>query len=101
MHTRRFRLIATGLVLVVAAPAFAQGNRTDHWVATWATAVVGRPQPGTAPQPPPPPPPPPAPLGPPHRPPPRQAPPVAGRAGRHRSRLSSSPIRHCGRSSAH
>jgi lysophospholipase L1-like esterase len=51
MHTRRFRLIASALVLFVAAPAFAQGSRGDHWVATWATAVVGRPQPGSAPQP--------------------------------------------------
>jgi len=51
MNTRRFRLIASALVLFVAAPVFAQGNRSDHWVATWATAVVGRPQPGTAPQP--------------------------------------------------
>lgn len=51
MHTCRFRSIVLALAFFIAMPAFAQNGRGDHWVATWATAVVGRPQPGTVPQP--------------------------------------------------
>jgi lysophospholipase L1-like esterase len=40
------RLLAAALVLFTAAPAFAQTRRGDHWVATWATALVARAQPG-------------------------------------------------------
>jgi lysophospholipase L1-like esterase len=39
------RLITLALILLVAAPAIAQTRRTDHWVATWATALVQRAQP--------------------------------------------------------
>src|SRR5688572_25099690 len=41
------RVLALLLVLVIAAPALAQ-NRSDKWVATWATALVARAQPGGA-----------------------------------------------------
>jgi lysophospholipase L1-like esterase len=51
MHTFRTRILALALVVLTSIPAFAQGSRTDHWVGTWATAVVARPQPGTGPQP--------------------------------------------------
>jgi lysophospholipase L1-like esterase len=40
------RLVALTLILLTAAPAIAQTRRTDHWVATWATALVQRAQPG-------------------------------------------------------
>ena len=39
------RVLAVLLVLLVAVPAFAQERRGEHWVATWATALVARPQP--------------------------------------------------------
>src|ERR1044071_5349032 len=41
------RLIVLALVLFTAAPAWAQ-KKTDHWVTTWATAVVARPAPPAA-----------------------------------------------------
>ena len=43
MLTRR-SLVLT-LVLITAAPSFAQTRRAEHWVATWATALVARAQP--------------------------------------------------------
>jgi lysophospholipase L1-like esterase len=36
------------LVLAIAAPGFAQTRANEKWVATWATALVARPQPGGA-----------------------------------------------------
>jgi len=39
------RLWVCALVVLVAAPAFAQSKKNEHWVATWATALVSRPQP--------------------------------------------------------
>lgn len=46
---RRFeRLTAVVIVLVTALPVAAQSrneSRNEHWVATWATALVSRPQP--------------------------------------------------------
>src|SRR5262245_45591252 len=33
------------LAALVAAPTFAQNNKNEHWVATWATSLVSRPQP--------------------------------------------------------
>jgi lysophospholipase L1-like esterase len=39
------RLVGIALVLVLATPAFAQKKSNEHWVATWATALVSRPQP--------------------------------------------------------
>src|SRR5688500_1905319 len=39
------RLVALLLVVLSAAPALAQG-RNERWVATWATALVARAQPG-------------------------------------------------------
>src|SRR5262245_60182931 len=39
------RLTGIALVLVLATPAFAQTKKNEHWVATWATALVSRPQP--------------------------------------------------------
>src|SRR4051794_19365580 len=76
MQMIRTRVIALALVVFTAVPAFAQSRRGDHWVGTWATAVVARPQPGTAPPGPPP--------GPPAATPPVNAggpPPAAGRQG--------------------
>jgi lysophospholipase L1-like esterase len=41
------RLAVLALVLLTAAPAWAQAKKTqDHWITTWATAVVARAQPG-------------------------------------------------------
>ena len=41
------RLAILLLVLLTAAPAWPQARRNpEHWVTTWATAVVARPQPG-------------------------------------------------------
>ena len=51
MERLQTRWLTLALVLSLAVSAFAQGSRTDHWVGTWATAVVARPQPGTGPQP--------------------------------------------------
>jgi lysophospholipase L1-like esterase len=42
------RLVALFLVLAIAAPAAAQTRVTEKWVATWATALVARAQPGGA-----------------------------------------------------
>src|SRR5574342_1331957 len=39
------RVLVCVLVLLIAAPAFAQKKSNEHWVATWATALVSRPQP--------------------------------------------------------
>jgi hypothetical protein len=64
------RAAALALVLFTVLPALASAK--DHWVGTWATAVVGRPQPGTAPQP--------GPAGPPPATPGRQAGPAAAPA---------------------
>jgi lysophospholipase L1-like esterase len=50
MYTKRFLAMmaasaVVGLVLVTAqTPILAQGSRGEHWVGTWATAVVARPQ---------------------------------------------------------
>ena len=38
------RLLVLTLAVLMASPALAQNRRTDHWVATWATALVARPQ---------------------------------------------------------
>jgi len=80
------------LVLLTAGPAFAQNKKTEHWVATWATALVARPLPaarGAGPGGPPPAAPPavavtPAPSGPAPAAPgpaPQAAPPAGGRGG--------------------
>jgi lysophospholipase L1-like esterase len=39
------RLALIVIVALAATPAGAQNRRTDHWVATWATALVSRPVP--------------------------------------------------------
>ena len=39
------RMMTVALLLLLAAPAFAQTKKTEHWVATWATALVARPLP--------------------------------------------------------
>src|SRR5262245_42356193 len=39
------RVMAIALVLLTAVPAFAQNKKPEHWVATWATALVARPVP--------------------------------------------------------
>ena len=39
------RPIALFLLLLTAAPALGQQSRREHWVATWATALVSRPLP--------------------------------------------------------
>ena len=47
MSTKLTRLAGVALALYVLAghpPALAQNGRADHWVGTWATAVVPRPQ---------------------------------------------------------
>jgi len=47
MSTKTLRLIGVGLALYVLAgnaPVLAQNDRADHWVGTWATALVARPQ---------------------------------------------------------
>ena len=47
MSTRLTRLAGVALALYVLAgqpPVLAQNGRADHWVGTWATAVVPRPQ---------------------------------------------------------
>lgn len=44
------RAAALAIVLVVPLPVVAQGRDHEHWVGTWATAVVGRPEPGAGPQ---------------------------------------------------
>jgi len=44
---KALRFFSVGLALYVLAgnaPALAQNGRADHWVGTWATAVVARPQ---------------------------------------------------------
>jgi len=39
------RLAILALILLTASPAWAQARRTqEHWITTWATAVVARPQ---------------------------------------------------------
>src|SRR5262247_2033003 len=81
------RVMTLALVLLTASPAFAQNKKTEHWVATWATALVARPLPaarGAGPGGPPPAAPPavavtPAPSGP--APAPQAAPPAGGRGG--------------------
>ena len=69
MQTIRTRAIALVLLIATAVPAVAQSRRGDHWVGTWATAIVGRPQPGATPP------------GPPPGPPPNGAAPAGGRQG--------------------
>src|SRR5262245_22043411 len=52
MTSLRIAVIATALYIFTTGPiAVAQGGRGEHWVGTWATAVVPRPQatPGAAP----------------------------------------------------
>jgi lysophospholipase L1-like esterase len=47
MSMKALRLAGVGLALYVLAgraPVLAQNGRADHWVGTWATAVVPRPQ---------------------------------------------------------
>ena len=50
MQTRRFPpMLAAAATLALSlftsqAPIQAQGGRAEHWVGTWATAVVARPQ---------------------------------------------------------
>jgi len=47
MRTKLIRLSSAGLavyLLLSSAPVTAQAGRTDHWVGTWATAGVPRPQ---------------------------------------------------------
>jgi lysophospholipase L1-like esterase len=44
MHLTR-RLLVLAIALLTAVPALAQNRRGDHWVATWATALVARPAP--------------------------------------------------------
>jgi len=39
------RVLVFSLAALIASPAFAQGKKNEHWVATWATALVSRPQP--------------------------------------------------------
>ena len=39
------RLFIVAIALLTAVPALAQNRRSDHWVATWATALVSRPLP--------------------------------------------------------
>src|SRR5262245_320437 len=39
------RVMTVALLLLLAVPAFAQTKKTEHWVATWATALVARPLP--------------------------------------------------------
>ena len=46
MLLRRF--FAVALIVLTAAPVLAQTRRNEHWVATWATALVARVQPGAA-----------------------------------------------------
>ena len=52
MLNRRF--IALALVFLATVPAATQNRRNDHWVATWATALVARAQPAGRGQAPPP-----------------------------------------------
>jgi lysophospholipase L1-like esterase len=40
------RIVALVFVFVMTVPAIAQERRREHWVATWATALVARAQPG-------------------------------------------------------
>jgi lysophospholipase L1-like esterase len=40
------RMLLAVTVLLAAAPALAQRRADEHWVATWATALVARPLPG-------------------------------------------------------
>ncbi len=40
----RKSLVVSVLALVLALPAFGQNRTSDRWVATWATALVARPQ---------------------------------------------------------
>jgi lysophospholipase L1-like esterase len=49
MHPMR-RALAVAVALLIAAPALAQNRRGDHWVATWATALVSRPLPQGGPR---------------------------------------------------
>lgn len=51
MHRRLISLAAITVVLLTALPGSAQSRREPHWVATWATALVGRPQATPAPAP--------------------------------------------------
>jgi lysophospholipase L1-like esterase len=51
MSLKTIRVATVALALYVLAgqpPALAQNGRADHWVGTWATAVVARPQAATA-----------------------------------------------------
>ena len=50
MNTRWQRVSALAIVLVMPLPVLAQAKENEHWVGTWATAVVGRPAPGSGPQ---------------------------------------------------
>src|SRR5687768_1998923 len=40
----RRRVLVLMMAALTASPVLAQGRRNDHWVATWATALVARPQ---------------------------------------------------------
>jgi lysophospholipase L1-like esterase len=44
---RRALFLALAAAVVTIAPAFAASKKDDNWVATWATALVIRPAPGT------------------------------------------------------
>jgi lysophospholipase L1-like esterase len=47
MSSKALRYLAAGVALLLlagAAPVVAQSGRIEHWVGTWATAVVPRPQ---------------------------------------------------------
>src|SRR5436190_3372668 len=43
MRVMRELLATAAVVTLVTASPFAQAKSSDHWVATWATAVVARP----------------------------------------------------------
>jgi lysophospholipase L1-like esterase len=45
------RILALVAALLTALPVLAQNRRGEHWVATWGTALVGRPQTPPAPAP--------------------------------------------------
>jgi len=44
---RRVLFVVVAAALVALAPAFAASKKDENWVATWATALVIRPAPGT------------------------------------------------------
>src|SRR6476646_7865953 len=43
-HRRTGWLVTLAAVLLIVYPTIAQQGTGDHWVGTWATAVVARPQ---------------------------------------------------------